>query len=81
MIVNSLIGSLFVYKMSVLPKIPPTFIKNINAMIEKFIWKCRKPKIKTDILMRDKRDGGLRLISLETRYLSQSTMGCPLRCV
>ncbi len=43
-VVNSLIASLFVYKMSVLPDIPEYLIKDFDQMIRKFIWNGAHPK-------------------------------------
>ena len=44
-ILNSLVGSLLVYKMQVLPTISGNLARKINQIIENFIWNGRKPKI------------------------------------
>ena len=43
-VLNSLIGSLLVYKMQVLPTIDKNIQIRINRIIEQFIWNSRKPK-------------------------------------
>ena len=49
-IVNTLVSSLFVYKIMVLPRIPQTMIKRMNGTINKFLWNDGKPKIALEIL-------------------------------
>ena len=44
-VVNSLVYSLFAYRMNVLDKLEDKFIRMFNAMIEKFTWNNRRPKI------------------------------------
>ena len=67
MIVNTLVGSLFVYKMSVLPLISHNTIKDLTTLITNFIWCGRKPKIRTEILMLDKIYGGAGLVNLKLK--------------
>ena len=43
-IINTLVSSLFVYKMMVLPAIPPSVVKTMETMFEKFLWNGHKPK-------------------------------------
>ena len=69
-IVNTLVASLFVYKMSVLPKMPTKFSSQLQAMIEKFIWNNAKPKIKTIILQLHKKAGGANLTNFELKDAS-----------
>ena len=66
-IVNSLVGSLFVYKMYVLPKITQGFVIKFNKMVENFLWNGRKPKIPLKILQNSKKYGGLNLVDLEVK--------------
>ena len=63
-IVNTLIASLFVYKMSVLPRLSATYINRFNTLIEQFIWDGRRPKIQLGILQLDKSLGGLQLVDI-----------------
>ena len=44
-IVNTLVVSLFVYKMMVLPFIPNEIIKNIDNQIRNYLWSGKKAKI------------------------------------
>ena len=70
LIVNSLIGSLFVYKMTVLPIIDTKYINKLNQVISQFIWNKGQPKIALKTLQCNKSDGGLGLVSLKTRDLA-----------
>lgn len=67
LLVNTLIASLFVYKFQVLPNITKEMLIAINDMILKFIWSGKTPKISRQILIRDKKQGGLRLVDIESR--------------
>ena len=64
LIVNTLIVSLFVYKMTVLPNITQDVLRQMNKMIESFIWNNRKPKIPLSVLQASKENGGLGLVNL-----------------
>ena len=66
-IVNTLVASLFVYKMSVLPTIPYRYIEKLNKAITMFIWKGRKPKISLKKLQLDKNKGGMNLVNFEEK--------------
>ena len=60
-IVNSLVASLFIYKMQILQNIPDEMIHKLEQIIEHFIWNACKPKLKLKFLQSKKEDGGLRL--------------------
>ena len=66
-VVNTLIASLFVYKMMVLPKIPDHIVKNVYNSIRNFIWNGKKAKIALSILQNPKDQGGLNLVNLRTK--------------
>ena len=63
-VVNTLIASLFVYKMMVLPQIPSLIVKQMENMIRNFLWDGRKAKIAFQILQNPKEHGGLNLVNL-----------------
>ena len=67
LIVNSLVASLFVYKMSVLPTIPANILKEINDIISKFLWNGKRPKIKNQILENNKANGGAGLVNMKIK--------------
>ena len=67
MVINTLIGSLFVYKMTVLPSIPERIVKHIEALLINFIWGGNKAKIPLDVLQRDKTEGGLKLLDIRLK--------------
>ena len=63
-VINTLIGSLFVYKMSALPKIPQPYIDTLNGIFERYLWAGHKPKIPLKILQSRKEHGGANLVHL-----------------
>ena len=66
-IINTLIGSLFVYKMSTLPNVPESIIKQLEKEFETFLWGGHRPKIPTSTLQADWSQGGMRLVNLRLR--------------
>ena len=66
-IVNTLIASQLVYKMTVLPKIPTVFIKQLESAIHTFLWNGKRAKIPMKILKLSKKDGGANLVDLSKR--------------
>ena len=69
-VINTLVASLFVYKMFVLPTISSKIVKQVEDIISKFIWKNRKPKITLRILQNSKLTGGLGLVDLRKKDVS-----------
>ena len=63
-VVNTLIASLFVYKMMVLPMMPKNIVQNVQNQIRNFIWNGKKSKIALNILQLPKVEGGLNLVDL-----------------
>lgn len=70
LIVNSLIGSLFVYKWQVFPNMSVDYVLRINEYIRDFIWNNKRSKIAFNILTKDRKQGGLRLIDIIMRQQS-----------
>ena len=66
-VVNTLVASLFVYKMQVLPRIPEKFVTQMYSAISAFLWNDRKAKIGLSTLQLSKKHGGLNLIDLRAR--------------
>lgn len=67
LIVNSLIASLFVYKMQVLPNLDPGHYITFNQIVQQFLWSGGSTKISARLLTKDKKQGGLRLVDLAAR--------------
>ena len=67
LIVNSLVTSLLIYRMSVMPVITKTYIKKIDKLIHNFIWNGKRAKKKSTILAASKVDGGAGLFHLENK--------------
>ena len=64
-VINSLVSSLFVYKMTVLPLLPNSYIKRIHKMLNEFMWNGRKAKISLEKLQYSKKQGGVNLVNFE----------------
>ena len=67
LVINSLIASLFVYKMVVLPSISESYVKRFKKMVQDFIWNNRKPKISMEKLCCNKNQGGLKLVDIKVK--------------
>ena len=70
LVVNSLIASLFVHKMTTLPNLPLSIKKELNNMIQVFLWDGRKPKVALETLRRPKNRGGANLVDIEAKEKS-----------
>ena len=66
-IINTLVASLFVYKMSVLPLLPKTYLEKIEKSCVNFIWNGRKSKIALKKLQNAKHLGGLGLTNFANK--------------
>ena len=69
-IVNTLVASLFVYRMQVLPSMYDRMYKMIDNEIVRFLWDGKRPKIALKILKSLRKSGGLQLIDLRTKNLA-----------
>ena len=67
LIVNALMGSLFVYKMNCMLDLTHDTIKSIEGILRDFIWSGKRAKIALETLKKDRRDGGLRLVDLRAK--------------
>lgn len=70
MVVNTLISSLFIYKMSVLPNVPYRLILQFEEMISKYLGNGRKCRIPLSVLELPRCEGGLKLVNLFKRQMS-----------
>ena len=66
-IINTLIASIFVYRMMVLSRMPNTMFETLQKMFDKFLWNGWKPKINQKILTMPKNEGGLKLVDMEVK--------------
>ena len=64
---NTLVASLFVYKLTVLHNIPVEYFEKITKIFTEFIWNGKRPKIATKILMGEKLQGGAGLANMHLR--------------
>ena len=67
LICNTLIASLFIHRLTVIPSLTKDIIKKYNQIISNFIWDGGKPKISLEILQGNKQDGGLGLTNIAIR--------------
>lgn len=70
LIVNTLIASLFVYKMAVLPNILYHLIQQFENMIDNYLGNSRKCRIPLSVLKLPRNEGGLQLVDLFKRQMS-----------
>ena len=66
-VINSLVYSLFTYRMAVLPLSSADIVKRYNELIKDFIWNRKKAKIPSETLTKNKWQGGLGLADFKTR--------------
>ena len=67
LILNSLIGSLFVYKISVMVELTSQEISEVEKIIHNFLWNGKKARIAMETLKKEKFQGGLRLFDLKCK--------------
>ena len=72
-VVNTLIASLFVSKMMVLPIIPDKIVKAMDNLIRDYIWGGKKAKVAYRTLQNSKVHGGVNLINLEKKDMTLKT--------
>ena len=70
LVFNTLVSSLFVYKMTVLPNMSEKLIKKIEQMCSDYLWNGGRPKIKLKILQASKTCAGLKLVNIRLREMS-----------
>ena len=66
-VINTLVASLFVYKMTALPRIPSVYIESLNRLMEDFIWNGKKAKIPLKTLQMKREDGGMNLVNFKLK--------------
>ena len=67
LVINTLVASLFVYKMSVLPSMPNHMIKKLHKIVANFIWESKKAKIALKDLQALKSNGGIALVDFKIK--------------
>ena len=77
LIVNTLMESLFVYKLSTLPDVPDDTIMLIEKMIDEFIWQGKKAKIARGTLQKSKNCGGKRLFDIRSKQATLKIQWVP----
>ena len=72
LVVNTLVESLFVYRMSVIELMPNEYYEKLEKIVEKFIWPG-KVRMKSTCLQCPKSQGGLRLVNFKNKHLALLT--------
>ena len=67
LILNSLIASLFVYKMAVLPLLGKSYYERVNRIMSNFLWESKRERIPIKTLQGHKLKGGLGLVNFEKK--------------
>ena len=67
LVINSLMGSLFVYKMSTMLYIEEYDIIKIEKLFHNYLWGGRRARISMKTLQKKKTQGGLRLVNLRLK--------------
>ena len=67
LIVNTLMGSLFVYRMSTVLSLSKIQLNELEKIIKDFVWSGKKPKIAFVTLCKKREQGGLRLVNLQAK--------------
>ena len=70
LIVNTLMASLFVYKMCILPKMSKAQLASIKNIVQSFLWNGKHPKIPLNILKLSQEVGGLNLVNFEDKHIA-----------
>ena len=68
LVVNTLIESKLIYRLSVLPEIPAQILLQLQDAIWSFIWQNKRTKIKHSVLAAPKDQGGLRLCDIKSKH-------------
>ena len=71
LVINTLIASLFYYRMTTMPLWSDQQVKEFENMIKKFVWNKKRAKIPQRILQGNKKDGGLALVNIKIRDIVQ----------
>ena len=74
LVINTLIASLFVYKMLSIPGPPEYMLQKMDRLIEGFVWGGHKPKISLSTLKANKENGGCNLVDLKVKNKSLKVM-------
>ena len=69
-VINTLIASLVVYKMSVLLSLEKGLIDKFESIFNDFLWNGRKAKIPLRTLQLNKKSGGLQLVNLKNKDMA-----------
>ena len=67
-VINSLMSSLYVYKMQILPPMGTNQVEEVEQEWLRFLWKGKKPKISLNVMQKSKEEGGLGLVNIRKKH-------------
>ena len=67
MVINTLMSSLFVYRLSVLPDMTAVQLSKIDKIMREYLWRGKKSKIPLRVLQNCKDSGGLKLCNFSAK--------------
>ena len=70
-VVNALIASIYVYRLSTLPTPSEGFFTQYNKLIKELLWRGKPTKIKYNKLIQKYEEGGLQLVDLKAKEIQQ----------
>ena len=76
-VINTLMASLFVYKMMVHPNLTKEQLMKIMGIIKIFVWGEKRAKIKMEMLYNPKEYGGLKLVNFVHKQTALKCMWIP----
>ena len=66
-VLNSLVASLFVYKLSVFPCFGQSMVKRLDKLFNSFIWDNKRPKVKLETLAAPRDNRRLGLVNMKVK--------------
>ena len=74
---NTLVSSLFTYRIAALRTIDSVYVKRFDDLIRKAVWRGKKPKIKLNTLKGLKEEGGLNVCDLKYKDMALKIQWIP----
>ena len=71
LVINTLVASLFTYRLSVIRNVPNNYVKEIEVIFRTFIWDNKTPKIKWEVVKGLRKDGGAGLVDIKRKDEAQ----------
>lgn len=86
-ILNGLVSSLLIHKLTVLPLLKPHYVEEYIRIIKNFLWEGKKSKMSLETLYNPKKWGGLALINvvnkdraLKAQWVTKCNLHLEIQC-